>query len=198
MNVSRNVKGRIGEFIAAAAIEQRGWLSVAATVDHIDIVALKDGEVLRIQVKASTLRTGGGRRPQYIIQPFNRHPDSLNPARVDILAIVALDVRKVIFCDPASVAKCYRISPNKFNIVDIERTSWESAVSEVMLRKQQSPRQTPIAGATMLKGYKTYITAGLAVLAAVAAYLVGDATPVQAATLVFNALLAATVRHGIG
>jgi len=198
VNVSRNVKGRIGEFIASAAIEQRGWLSVAATVDHIDIVALKDGEVLRIQVKASTLRTGGGRRPQYIIQPFNRHPDSLNPARVDILAIVALDVRKVIFCDPASVAKCYRISPNKFNIVDIERTSWESAVSEVMLRKQQSPRQTPIAGATMLKGYKTYITAGLAVLAAVAAYLVGDATPVQAATLVFNALLAATVRHGIG
>lgn len=198
MNVSRNVKGRIGEFIAAAAIEQRGWLSVAATVDHIDIVALKDGQVLRVQVKASTLRTGKGRRPQYVIQPFNRNADSLSPALVDILAIVALDLRKVIFCDPTTVAKCYRISPNKFNIVDIEKSSWESAVSEVMSRRQQPPRQTPIAGATMLKGYKTYITAGLAILAAVAGYLVGDATPAQAATLVFNALLAATVRHGIG
>ena len=197
MDVSRNVKGRIGEFIAAAAIEQRGWLSVAATVDHIDIVALKDGQVLRVQVKASSLRTGGGRRPQYIIQPYNRSSDSLNPAQVDILAIVALDTRKVIFCDPSTVAKCYRISPNKFNIVDIEKSSWESAVTEVMLRKQQSPKQTPIAGATMFKGYKTYITAGVAVVTAVAAYLVGDATLVDAGTLVFNALLAAAVRHGI-
>lgn len=49
----------------------------------------------------------------------------------------------------------------------------------------------------MFKGYKTYITAGVAVVTAVAAYLVGDATLVDAGTLVFNALLAAAVRHGI-
>lgn len=49
----------------------------------------------------------------------------------------------------------------------------------------------------MLAGYKTYITAGLAVLGAVAAYLVGEATLMDTATIVFNALLAAFVRNGI-
>lgn len=49
----------------------------------------------------------------------------------------------------------------------------------------------------MFKGYKTYITAGLAVVSAVAAYLVGDATIIQTAQLVFTALLAAFVRNGI-
>jgi hypothetical protein len=49
----------------------------------------------------------------------------------------------------------------------------------------------------MLAGYKTYITAGVAVISAVAAYLVGDADLMQTANLVFTALLAAFVRNGI-
>lgn len=197
MDVSTNVKGRMGELLAAAAIEQRGWLAVSATVDHIDIVALRDGDVLRVQVKASTLRVGNHRSPHYMVQPFTKASNSLSPEHVDILAVVALDIRKVIFYDPLKVSRCFRVSPNKFNIVDIEKSSWESAVSEVMLRRQQSLKATPTVGATMFKGYKTYITAGVAVVTAVAAYLVGDATLVDAGTLVFNALLAAFVRHGI-
>lgn len=49
----------------------------------------------------------------------------------------------------------------------------------------------------MFAGYKTYITAGVAVISAVAAYLVGDATLMQSAQLVFTALLGAFVRNGI-
>lgn len=49
----------------------------------------------------------------------------------------------------------------------------------------------------MLKGYKTYVTAGVAVIGAVAAYLVGDADLMQTANLVFTAILAAFVRNGI-
>ncbi len=49
----------------------------------------------------------------------------------------------------------------------------------------------------MLAGYKTYITAGVAVVGAVAAYLVGDADLMQTANLVFTAILAAFVRNGI-
>ena len=49
----------------------------------------------------------------------------------------------------------------------------------------------------MLKGYKTYVTAGVAIVSAVAAYLVGDADLMQTANLVFTALLAAFVRNGI-
>lgn len=49
----------------------------------------------------------------------------------------------------------------------------------------------------MFKGYKTYITAGVASISAIAAYLVGDATVIQTAQLVFTALLAAFVRNSI-
>lgn len=49
-----------------------------------------------------------------------------------------------------------------------------------------------------LKGYKTYVTAALAAVGAVAAYLVGDATAFQAAQTVAGALLAATLRNSIG
>lgn len=49
----------------------------------------------------------------------------------------------------------------------------------------------------MLAGYKTYVTAAVAVIGAVAAYLVGDADLMQTVNLVFTALLAAFVRNGI-
>jgi hypothetical protein len=49
----------------------------------------------------------------------------------------------------------------------------------------------------MFAGKKTYITAGVAVISAVTAYLVGDATLIETANLVFTALLAAFVRNGI-
>lgn len=49
----------------------------------------------------------------------------------------------------------------------------------------------------MLKGYKTYITAAVAVIGAIAAYLVGDIAVADAAQLILTAILGATVRHGI-
>lgn len=49
----------------------------------------------------------------------------------------------------------------------------------------------------MFAGYKTYITAGLAVLSAIAAYLTAEASLAEAANLAFTALLAAFVRNGI-
>ena len=49
-----------------------------------------------------------------------------------------------------------------------------------------------------LKGKKTYITGGLAILGAIAAYLVGDATAPQAAQMVLTAVLSMTVRNAIG
>jgi hypothetical protein len=49
----------------------------------------------------------------------------------------------------------------------------------------------------MLKGYKTYITAGLAVLTAAAGYLTGDLDIAQAIQLGFSAILASTVRAGV-
>jgi hypothetical protein len=49
----------------------------------------------------------------------------------------------------------------------------------------------------MFAGYKTYITAGVAVITAVAAYLTGEADLMQTANLVFTAAMVAFVRNGI-
>lgn len=49
----------------------------------------------------------------------------------------------------------------------------------------------------MLKGYKTYITAGVAIITAIATYLTGDATLSEAIQLSITAVLGATVRAGV-
>ena len=49
----------------------------------------------------------------------------------------------------------------------------------------------------MLSGYKTYITAAVAVIGALGAWASGDATAFQAASAAVNALLAAFIRAGV-
>lgn len=49
----------------------------------------------------------------------------------------------------------------------------------------------------MLKGYKTYIVGGLAVLGALASFLVGDIAAADAIQLALTAILGATVRNAI-
>jgi hypothetical protein len=49
----------------------------------------------------------------------------------------------------------------------------------------------------MLKGYKTYILAGVTVIGAAASYLVGDITLQAAVQLAVTAALSATIRDGI-
>lgn len=48
-----------------------------------------------------------------------------------------------------------------------------------------------------LKGKKTYIVAGVAIISAVASFLVGDINAVEAAQLLLTAVLGATIRNGI-
>ena len=52
-------------------------------------------------------------------------------------------------------------------------------------------------GQKMLSGYKTYIVGVLAVLGAVAGYLVGDAALADSIQLVVTAILGMTIRNGV-
>lgn len=49
----------------------------------------------------------------------------------------------------------------------------------------------------MLKGYKTYIVAGVACVTAIANYLVGDMGLTDTIQLCVTAVLGATLRHGM-
>jgi len=50
--------------------------------------------------------------------------------------------------------------------------------------------------AGILKGKKTYIAAGISIIAAIAGYLTGDATGMQAIQLIGTAFMAAGLKHG--
>lgn len=49
----------------------------------------------------------------------------------------------------------------------------------------------------MLKGYKTYITAAVAAIGAIAAYLVEDMSLADAAQIVVTSILGAFIRQGV-
>jgi hypothetical protein len=49
----------------------------------------------------------------------------------------------------------------------------------------------------MLSGYKTYITAAVSIVGAVAAYLTGDMSIADAAQIVVTALIGTFVRNGM-
>lgn len=49
----------------------------------------------------------------------------------------------------------------------------------------------------MFAGYKTYITAGVAIVGAVAAYLTGEASAMDTANIVVTALIGAFIRNGV-
>lgn len=49
----------------------------------------------------------------------------------------------------------------------------------------------------MLKGYKTYVTGVVAIIGAIATYLIGDVALADAAQMVLTAVLGMTIRNGI-
>lgn len=63
--------------------------------------------------------------------------------------------------------------------------------------KVKSKTKTPEKGVGFFKGKKTYVTAGVTVITAIAAYLVGDVGLADTIQLVVTSILAATIRHGI-
>lgn len=49
----------------------------------------------------------------------------------------------------------------------------------------------------MLSGYKTYITAGIAIITAIGLYLTGEDTVAQTVQLIITAALGAFIRSGV-
>ena len=48
-----------------------------------------------------------------------------------------------------------------------------------------------------LRGKKTFVTGGLSILGALAAYFTGEATVIDAVNIIVPSVLSMTVRHGI-
>ena len=88
--------GRVGEYLAAACIEKNGWRVVVATTEGVDLIAMKDKRIKRIQVKASKSPQKDGRWYQFMTSRGIRRR-KLTKDDCDIVCLVAVDLDVCLF-----------------------------------------------------------------------------------------------------
>ena len=54
MPVAETTKGLIGEYICATSLLELGWKVSMAQQDSVDLIAWKDDQYLRVQVKSAS------------------------------------------------------------------------------------------------------------------------------------------------
>ena len=121
--------GTAGEHLACSVLHSFGWTAALVDADGFDLLAIRAKEILRIQVKTTLKRIDG-----YGYQwQTNRGGTkaSLTPDDCDIVACVALDIRRLVFFYVTDLAnrRTRRVSYSKMCAPDLEPTSWESALA---------------------------------------------------------------------
>ena len=101
-------------------------------MDRIDLVAMRGNRFMRVQVKAANPKTFVGRQPRYNFMTNDGCGGTLSPDYIDIVALVAIDIRKVIFEVPADLKLNSSVSPCKYLQIDIERITWDNAVTRIL------------------------------------------------------------------
>lgn len=86
-----------------------------------------------------------------------------------------------------------------FNCImrEIQKHRRRRYAGHLQLREIWMPLPIMKGAGIMLSGYKTYITAAVAVITAVATYLTGEASLADTLQLAFGAILAAFIRSGV-
>ena len=136
--ISNNQKGRVGELIACAAIESLGWAGVVCPSEGYDLVAMLGGSIVRVQVK-STLGPRQDREKYKFISSSGKNVKvKLDASSVEILALVALDVRLVYFKPiiidmPTSLW----INPYMFSREN-ERHSWDLSINKATGKQNEA------------------------------------------------------------
>lgn len=127
--------GLIGEYIAAAVVLSLGWRVSLAQQDKVDLVAWKDDEYIRIQVKAAKMSLEKNRRtPSYHFQIGSgcKTKTVPNERDYDILCCVGYDHRKALFLPIQQVQqKSKRLSPQLFDAPKAELHSFNKALATV-------------------------------------------------------------------
>ena len=136
MPPSATTTGLQGEYIALAAILDLGWKAGHAPMDGIDVVAWRDNDFMRVQVKSARLRKQRDRGAlTYHHQLGSGRDKKARPDQrvYDILARVAIDQRRVFFSAACGINKLSeRRSPEFYARPDLEEDSWQRAVAIVM------------------------------------------------------------------
>jgi hypothetical protein len=120
--------GTAGEHLVCSVLFGFGWSPSIIDAEGMDIVAVRNQDILRIQVK-STLKPLDEWSYQW--QTSKSKPKrSLTIEDCDIVACVALDVRRIVFfsIDIISKQMTRRMPKSKILSPTIEEDSWETAL----------------------------------------------------------------------
>lgn len=126
--------GRIGEYLAAAVLEQMGFDVHIVAGKKYDLLVTAEENLYRVQVKSTSRdnSTNRARKPSYEFRTSHGSSGKKLYAKgeMDIFALVAIDIRKVLFFSADSItAVTKRVPPADFLEVDAESKSWDQSLA---------------------------------------------------------------------
>ena len=123
--------GRVGDLLAASSIERLGGMPAIVRTDGCDIVANYRNQWYRVEVKASA-KIKDNRTSYQFITSYGRTTKQIMTAdKIDIFALVALDIRLCYFVHVSEVqARTKRIAARLFSPA-AEKETWLQAISRV-------------------------------------------------------------------
>jgi len=135
--------GRAGELLAAGIIEQSGYRAILCQQQDFDLLVMADGgEMYRCEVKTSSRPTfdksNARCKPRYrwATARGSKSKMRLDPDAVDILCLVALDIRRVYF-RPVFQHKTVRMNLDISTMLDNDEVAQLARVlREIDLRRQ--------------------------------------------------------------
>ena len=127
--------GAAGEYLACSIICAYGWSASLVDTEGYDIIATRGRDIMRVQVKTTRIAQRAGQGYQWqVCKGGQKQTLTLNDC--DVVALVALDVRKSVFIavDELNGQLTKRISVSTVLSPGYENDSWETALSYLIKR----------------------------------------------------------------
>jgi len=127
--------GAAGEYLACSIICAYGWTASVVDAEGYDIIATRGRDVMRVQAKTTRLVQRAGQGYQWQVSK-SRPKQALTIEDCDVVALVALDVRKSVFVAVGELngQLTKRVSANTMLSPGYENDSWETALSYLIKR----------------------------------------------------------------
>ena len=131
--------GRIAEYFACGAIEDLGWKTSLCQQEGVDLIAFKDNEFIRVQVKGSNLKKSLRNNGLQFMMGLGTNKRFPNSQDYDIACMVSIYHRKCWFVHVCNIQRKTIRRPKAFyQNNDLEFESWEKAVDIFRENKKNS------------------------------------------------------------
>lgn len=105
----------------------------SASLDNIDLIAIKGTTLVRVQVKSTACKTPKGYKFSLKSGRYGR----VSREFVDVVACAMIDIRKVYFMTSSRLPRTYVVNDNKLMVDNVEATSWQAALRECGVLKDE-------------------------------------------------------------